>query len=169
MLASARHLATGACLAGLPAVPGRRVGRAFTPAATGHPGRISATQGGNAPLRLRLAPHPPPVCGARIVRRALKHACTLRPRRCREAAKTGAMSEGRSYVFYRRTGDKKRCGGRLLHEKLLHPPQAALDSAAPYRGGFQGAATSKGSPMEGSCRRRKAVTEGWLTHPQPCR
>ena len=34
-----------------------------------------------------------PVCGARIARRALKHACALRPLRCREAAKTGAVSD----------------------------------------------------------------------------
>ena len=81
-----------------------------------------------------------PVCGARIARRALKHACALRPLRCREAAKTGAVSEGRSYVFYRRTGDNKRSDGRLPHEKQLSPPQAALDSAAPCRGGFWRAA-----------------------------
>ena len=77
-----------------------------------------------------------PVCGARIARRALKHACALRPLRCREAAKTGAVSEGRSYAFYRRTGDNKRSDERLPHEKQLSPPQAALDSAAPCRGGF---------------------------------
>ena len=77
-----------------------------------------------------------PVCGARIALRALKHTCVLRPLRCREAAKTGAVSEGRSYVFYRRTGDNKRSDGRLPHEKQLSPPQAVLDSAAPCRGGF---------------------------------
>ena len=62
--------------------------------------------GGNAPLR-RLAP-PLPVCGTRIMRRTLKRACILRPLRYREAVKTGAASEGRSYAFYRRTGDNER-------------------------------------------------------------
>ena len=77
-----------------------------------------------------------PVCGARIALRALKHTCVLRPLRYREAVKTGAVSEGRSYAFYRRAGDNKRSDGRLPHEKQLSPPQAALDSAAPCRGAF---------------------------------
>ena len=84
-----------------------------------------------------------PVCGARIALRALKHTCVLRPLRYREAVKTGAVSEGRSYAFYRRTGDNKRSDGRLPHEKQLSPPQAALDSAAPCRGAFQAADASK--------------------------
>ena len=50
---------------------------------------------------------------------------------------------GRSYAFYRRTGDNKRSDGRLPHEKQLSPPQAALDSAAPCRGGCQAAAAGK--------------------------
>ncbi len=87
-----------------------------------------------------------PVCGARIARRALKHACALRPLQYREAVKTGAVSEWRSYAFYRRTGDNKRSDGRLPHEKQLSPPQAALDSAAPCRGGCQTAAPQK-SPL----------------------
>ena len=98
-----------------------------------------------------------PVCGARIALRALKHTCVLRPLRCREAAKTGAVSEGRSYAFYRRTGDNKRSDGRLLHEKQLSPPQAALDSAAPCRGGFEGLPPER-LPCKGSCRRQP--TEG---------
>ena len=93
-------------------------------------------QSGNAPLS-RLTPTLP-VCGARIALRVLKHTCVLRPLHYREAVKTGAVSEGRSYAFYRRTGDNKRSDGRLLHEKQLSPPQAALDSAAPCRGGFGG-------------------------------
>ena len=110
-------------------------------------------------LRRQAAMHPSvcalrrihrPVCGVRIARRALKRACALRPLRCREAAKTGAVSEGRSYVFYRRTGDNKRSDGRLPHEKQLSPPQAALDSAAPCRGGFANGFHLKGSPTRGA-------------------
>ena len=100
-----------------------------------------------------------PVCGARIARRALKHACALRPLRCREAAKTGAVSEGRSYVFYRRTGDNKRSDSRLPHEKQLSPPQAALDSAAPCRGGFANGFRPKASPVRGGGI-ASAMTEG---------
>ena len=111
--------------------------------------RIFPSQSGNAPLRL--------VCGDRIALRVLKHTCVLRPLRCREAAKTGAVSEGRSYAFYRRTGDNKRSDGRLLHEKQLSPPQAALDSAAPCRGGFEGLPPER-LPCKGSCRRQP--TEG---------
>ena len=77
-----------------------------------------------------------PVCGARIALRVLKHTRVLRPLRYREAVKTGAVSEGWSYAFYRRTGDNKRSDGRLPHEKQLSPLQAALDSAAPCRGAF---------------------------------
>ena len=99
-----------------------------------------------APLS-RLAPTLP-VCGARIALRVLKHTCVLRPLRCREAAKTGAVSEGRSYAFYRRTGDNERSDGRLPYEKQLSPPQAALDSAAPYRGAFRAAVTPK-PPLQG--------------------
>ena len=55
---------------------------------------------------------------------------------------------GRSYAFYRRTGDNKRSDGRLPHEKQLSPPQAALDSAAPYRGAFQTAVPPK-PPLQG--------------------
>ena len=84
------------------------------------------------------------------MRRTLKRACILRPLRYREAVKTGAASEGRSYAFYRRTGDNKRSDGRLLHEKQLSPPQAALDSAAPYRGAFWSAVPPpKASPARG--------------------
>ena len=109
-------------------------------------------------LRRRAAMHPSgcalrrihrPVCGARIALRALKHTCVLRPLRYREAVKTGAVSEGRSYAFYRRTGDNKRSDGRLPHEKQLSPPQAALDSAAPCRGAFQAVVTRKASPARG--------------------
>ena len=99
-----------------------------------------------------------PVCGARIALRALKHTCVLRPLHYREAVKTGAVSEGRSYAFYRRTGDNKRSDGRLLHEKQLSPPQAALDFAAPCRGGFEGGLLSERLPCKGSCRRQP--TEG---------
>ena len=82
------------------------------------------------------------------MRRTLKRACILRPLRCREAAKTGAVSEGRSYAFYRRTGDNERSDGRLPYEKQLSPPQAALDSAAPYRGAFRAAVPQK-PPLQG--------------------
>ena len=99
-------------------------------------------QSGNAPLR-RLRP-PLPVCGPRIMRRTLKRACILRPLRYREAVKTGAVSEGRSYAFYRRTGDNKRSDSRLPHEKQLSPPQAELGSVAPYRGGFQSSCPKAG-------------------------
>ena len=108
-------------------------------------------------LRRKAAVHPSgcalrriqrPVCGARIALRALKHTCVLRPLHYREAVKTGAVSEGRSYAFYRRTGDNKRSDGRLPHEKQLSPPQAALDSAAPCRGGFGGTAARK-APLQG--------------------
>ena len=53
-------------------------------------------------LRHKAAMHPSvcalrrihrPVCGARIARRALKHACALRPLHYREAVKTGAVSD----------------------------------------------------------------------------
>ena len=53
-------------------------------------------------LRRKAAMHPSvcalrrihrPVCGARIARRALKHACALRPLHYREAVKTGAVSD----------------------------------------------------------------------------
>ena len=54
---------------------------------------------------------------------------------------------GRSYAFYRRTGDNKRSDGRLPHEKQLSPPQAALGSVAPYRGGFQSSCPK--APLEG--------------------
>ena len=89
-----------------------------------------------------------PACGARIALRVLKHTCVLRPLRCREAAKTGAMSEGRSYVFYRRTGDNEKSDGCLPREKQLFPPQAALGSAAPCRGAFQTAVSQK-PPLQG--------------------
>ena len=103
-------------------------------------GKVLARQGA-APLS-RLTPTLP-VCGARIALRVLKHTCVLRPLRCREAAKTGAVSEGRSYAFYRRTGDNERSDGRLPYEKQRSPPQAALDSAAPCRGAFQTAVPPK--------------------------
>ena len=90
-----------------------------------------------------------PVCGARIAPRALKHTCVLRPLHYREAVKTGAVSEGRSYAFYRRTGDNKRSDGRLPHEKQLSPPQAALGSVAPYRGGFAGGCCFESRPCKG--------------------
>ena len=57
---------------------------------------------------------------------------------------------GRSYAFYRRTGDNERSDGRLPYEKQLSPPQAALDSAAPCRGGFANGFHLKGSPVRGA-------------------
>ena len=89
-----------------------------------------------------------PACGARIALRVLKHTCVLRPLRCREAAKTGAVSEGRSYAFYRRTGDNERSDGRLPSEKQLFRRRRALDSAAPCRGAFQPAVSQK-PPLQG--------------------
>ena len=41
-----------------------------------------------------------------------------------------------------------RSDGRLPYEKQLSPPQAALDSAAPYRGAFQTAVSPK-PPLQG--------------------
>ena len=58
------------------------------------------------------------------------------------------MSEGRSYVFYRRTGDNEKSDGCLPREKQLFPPQAALGSAAPCRGAFQTAVSQK-PPLQG--------------------
>ena len=122
--------------------------------------RVFPPPGGNAPFRLRLAAHPP--SGLRCPHRAacaeahLRSATAELPRSGKDRsgerlAPAGAVSEanraagpalrpeiGRSYVFYRRTGDNKRSDGRLLHEKQLSPPQAALDSAAPCGGGFGG-------------------------------
>ena len=120
--------------------------------------RIPPTQGGNAPLRLRLAAHPPsglrcPHRTARAEARLCSATAALprsgKDRSGERLAPAGAVSEanraagpalrpeiGRSYAFYRRTGDNKRSDGRLPHEKQLSPPQAALDSAAPCRGGF---------------------------------
>ena len=127
----------------------------------GPPGGLVPAQKDTRKARCRTPPSPGatlPVCGARIALRVLKHTCVLRPLRCREAAKTGAVSEGRSYAFYRRTGDNKRSDGRLPHEKQLSPPQAALDSAAPYRGGFIGGSPPKASPARGggcAARRRR--------------
>ena len=100
-----------------------------------------------------------PACGARIALRVLKHTCVLRPLRCREVAKTGAMSEGRSYVFYRRTGDNEKSDGCLPHEKQLFPPQAALDSAAPCRGAFQTAVSQK-PPLQGEVDAPQGAAEG---------
>ena len=124
--------------------------------------RIFPSQSGNAPLRLRLAAHPPsglrcPHRTARAEARLCSATAALprsgKDRSGERLAPAGAVSEanraagpalrpeiGRSYAFYRRTGDNKRSDGRLLHEKQLSPPQAALDSAAPCRGGFGGAA-----------------------------
>ena len=51
-----------------------------------------------------------------------------------------------------------RSDGRLPYEKQLSPPQAALDSAAPYRGGFIGGSPFKASPARGgvcAARRRR--------------
>ena len=171
-----------------PAGKSRIVGRAISPAAgpcgiAGFAGRCEhrplrstgegpaglcrtfLPPGGNAPLRLRLAAHPP--SGLRCPHRAacaeahLRSATAALPRsgkdrRGERLAPAGAVSEanraagpalrpeiGRSYAFYRRTGDNKRSDGRLLHEKQLSPPQAALDSAAPCRGGFGAAAAWK--------------------------
>ena len=83
MLASARRRVwrkAGVYLS--PPACGCLVGRAISPAgnpsaAANRPGRVLARQGA-APLS-RLAPTLP-VCGARIMRRMLKHACILRPR-----------------------------------------------------------------------------------------
>ena len=119
---------------------------------SGPPAGLVPAQKDTRKARCRTPPSPGatlPVCGARIALRVLKHTCVLRPLRCREAVKTGAVSEGRSYAFYRRTGDNKRSDGRLLHEKQLSPPQAALDSAAPCRGGFIGGSPPKASPVRG--------------------
>ena len=117
---------------------------------------ISPPQAGNAPLRLRLAAHPPsglrcPHRTARAEARLCSATAALprsgKDRSGERLAPAGAVSEanwaagpalrpeiGRSYAFYRRTGDNKRSDGRLPHEKQLSPPQAALDSAAPCRG-----------------------------------
>ena len=189
MLASARRRAwrpAGVCA--LPPARGGFVGRAISPAAgpcgiAGFAGRckhrplrsigrspagfcrIPVGQAGNAPLRLRLAAHPPsglrcPHRTARAEARLCSATAALprsgKDRSGERLAPAGAVSEanraagpalrpeiGRSYAFYRRTGDNKRSDGRLLHEKQLSPPQAALDSAAPCRGGFGGTATRK--------------------------
>ncbi len=167
---------------------GRNVGRAISPAAWGlryrrvsgtmrassptdagqGPGglcMIPPTQGGNAPLRLRLEAHPPsglrcPHRTARAEARLCSATAALprsgKDRSGERLAPAGAVSEanraagpalrpeiGRSYVFYRRTGDNKRSDCRLPHEKQLSPPQAALDSAAPCRGGCRKTATQK--------------------------
>ena len=127
--------------------------------------RIPMEQGSNAPFRLRLAAHPPsglrcPHRTARAEARLCSATAALprsgKDRSGERLAPAGAVSEanraagpalrpeiGRSYVFYRRTGDNKRSDCRLPHEKQLSPPQAALDSAAPCRGGFGGTATRK--------------------------
>ena len=127
--------------------------------------RISPPQGGNAPLRLRLAAHPPsglrcPHRTARAEARLCSATAALprsgKDRSGERLAPAGAVSEanraagpalrpeiGRSYAFYRRTGDNKRSDGRLPHEKQLSPPQAALDFAAPCRGGCRKTATQK--------------------------
>ena len=131
--------------------------------------RISPPQSGNAPLRLRLAAHPPsglrcPHRTARAEARLCSATAALprsgKDRSGERLAPAGAVSEanraagpalrpeiGRSYVFYRRTGDNKRSDGRLPHEKQLSPPQAALGSVAPYRGGFQSSCPK--APLEG--------------------
>ena len=134
--------------------------------------RIPPTQGGNAPLRLRLAAQPPsglrcPHRTARAEARLCSATAALprsgKDRSGERLAPAGAVSEanraagpalrpeiGRSYVFYRRTGDNKRSDCRLPHEKQLSPPQAALDSAAPCRGGFANGFHPKGSPARGA-------------------
>ena len=136
--------------------------------------RIPVKQSGNAPLRLRLAAHPPsglrcPHRTARAEARLCSATAALprsgKDRSGERLAPAGAVSEanraagpalrpeiGRSYAFYRRTGDNKRSDGRLLHEKQLSPPQAALDFAAPCRGGFEGLPPER-LPCKGSCRR----------------
>ena len=182
MISSARRRAWWAAGVHLPPPgPGHNVGRAISPAAwslrhckvsgtmqassptdvgqvSGKFCRISPPQGGNAPLRLRLAAHP--ASGLRCPHRAacaeahLRSATAALPRSGKDRsgerlAPAGAVSEanraagpalrpeiGRSYAFYRRTGDNKRSDGRLPHEKQLSPPQATLDSAAPCRGAF---------------------------------
>ena len=128
-------------------------------------------QGGNAPLRLRLTAHPPsglrcPHRTARAEARLCSATAALprsgKDRSGERLAPAGAVSEanraagpalrpeiGRSYAFYRRTGDNKRSDGRLPYEKQLSPPQAALDSAAPCRGAFQAVVTRKASPARG--------------------
>ena len=189
MIASARRRAWRmADVCALSPAPGGFVGRASSPAAWGlrycrgcgtmrassptdagqGPAglcRVFPPPGGNAPLRLRLAAHPP--SGLRCPHRAacaeahLRSATAALPRSGKDRsgerlAPAGAVSEanraagpalrpeiGRSYAFYRRTGDNKRSDGRLLHEKQLSPPQAALDSAAPCRGGFGAVAAWK--------------------------
>ena len=97
-----RGLAGAAVSASYP-VPGRNVGRAFSPAAWGlRQHKVSGTMQASSPTKHRARPlpgvtgylwgkaamHPSvcafrrshrPVCGARIARRALKHACALRP------------------------------------------------------------------------------------------
>src|SRR5699024_3838762 len=120
----------------------------------------------------RLAAHPPsglrcPHRTARAEARLCSATAALprsgKDRSGERLAPAGAVSEanraagpalrpeiGRSYVFYRRTGDNKRSDGRLPHEKQLSPPQAALDSAAPCRGGFANGFHLKGSPVRGA-------------------
>ena len=147
-------------------------------------------QGGNAPLRLHLAAHPPsglryPHRTARAEARLCSATAALsrsgKDRSGERLAPAGAVSEanwaagpalrpeiGRSYAFYRRTGDNKRSDGRLPYEKQLSPPQAALDSAAPCRGGFANGFRPKASPArEGGI--ASAMAEGCRTLPIPFR
>ena len=128
--------------------------------------RIPVKLRGNASPRLHLAAHPPsglrcPHRTARAEARLCSATAALsrsgKDRSGERLAPAGAVSEanraagpalrpeiGRSYVFYRRTDDNKRSDGCLSHEKQLSPPQAALDSAAPCRGGFWRAASPVG-------------------------
>ena len=134
--------------------PGRNVGRAFSPAAwglrrckvsgtmqassptdagQGSAGlcRISPAQSGNAPLRLRLAAHPP--SGLRCPHRTARSTLVL----C----------------------DRCTCS------VSLSPPQAALNSAAPCRGGFIKCLPPGRLPCKGSWRRQP--TEGCGAVPCP--
>ena len=109
-----------------------------------------------APLS-RLTPTLP-VCGARIALRVLKHTCVLRPLRCREAAKTGAVSEGRSYAFYRRTGDNERSDGRLPYEETAFSATGGARLRSPLQGSLSGGSSPKASPARGggcAARRRR--------------
>ena len=102
-----------------------------------------------------------PACGARIALRVLKHTCVLRPLRCREAAKTGAVSEGRSYAFYRRTGDNERSDGRLPYEKQLFR-RRRRSTLQPLAGEPFRRQSPKSLPCKGRWMRRKAQPEGCI-------
>ncbi len=150
MLASARRRAwrkAGVYLS--PPTPGRNVGRAFSPAAWGlRHRRVSGTMQASSPtdaggkalpgfaeyFRRHPAMHPSvcalrriyrPVCGARIARRALKHACALRPLHLLRLAVSAA---GGARL-------RSPLQGRLLGELLpgRRPFQVDLSGSSPFK------------------------------------